>query len=560
MKKISLLLLSLIIAIYGCSSSQQVTKTEKQASQTSEIPQASIDFSTLNEPPEMWHLMDEGNTQFRGISSELTYQTLLKDKSPQQQVIVAVIDGGVDINHEDLKANIWVNEDETPGNGTDDDGNGYVDDVNGWNFIGGSDGENVDNDTFEVTRIYARLHPKYENADTTNFTAEEQVEYELYKKVENEYRYQINNYLQQYNNIQSLEQSMQQGDKILTDYFSGSYTYEEVQELQPQDQQIAFAKNVMRYVLENDIDSMLIADQKKQVYEFMKYGYNPDFSTRDIVGDNYEDKTERYYGNPDVSGPDASHGTHVAGIIGAVRENDIGMNGVANNVRIMAIRTVPDGDERDKDVANAIRYAVENGAHIINMSFGKSYSPYKEVVDEAIQYADENGVLMVHAAGNSSENSDETENYPTDTYGDYLNGSSTANLWLSVGASGWKPDSAFVGNFSNYGDQRVDLFAPGVDIYSTIPNDNYQRNQGTSMAAPVVSGTAALLMAYYPDLTAAQVREIIMKSVKTYPNLEVTVPHKANVEGEMGSFSSLSVSNGVINVYKAFRMAEKMNR
>ncbi len=221
---------------------------------------------------------------------------------------------------------------------------------------------------------------------------------------------------------------MQRADDILNNYFDGSYNYEDVQGLQPQSQQIAFAKNVMSYAMENDIDSTLIAEQKQQIYEFAKYGYNPEFTSRDIVGDDYDDKTERIYGNNDVAGPDASHGTHVAGIIGAVRNNNVGMNGVAGNVRIMPIRAVPNGDERDKDVANAIRYAVDNGADIINMSFGKSYSPYKEVVDQAVKYAEEKGVLMVHAAGNSSENSDEEVSYPTDTYGPDMQGATAQTL------------------------------------------------------------------------------------------------------------------------------------
>lgn len=559
-------LFSLIILFtYGCSTSEQVA-TSEPAKPTDTVeslePDESaemVDFETMTEPPENWHHLDEEQTRFRGISSKLTYENMPANTSPQRQVIVAVIDGGVDINHEDLKANIWVNEDEVPGNNTDDDNNGYTDDVNGWNFIGGADGKNVDNDTFEVTRIYKRLKPTFADADTTSFTTAEEQQYELFKKVKNEYRYQINEQLQRYNNVTSLEQSMAQSDEILSQYFDGSYNLKDVQELKPQDQQQAFAKNVMSYVLENNIDSTLIAEQKKQIYEFAKYGYNPDFSSRTIVGDNYEDKSERYYGNPDVAGPDATHGTHVAGIVGAVRNNEMGMNGVAGNVRIMVVRAVPDGDERDKDVANAIRYAVDNGAHIINMSFGKSYSPYKEEVDNAIQYADKNGVLMVHAAGNSSENTDEEENYPTDAYGDYFDTSDTAQLWLSVGASSWKPDTTFAGGFSNFGDQTVDLFAPGVDIYSTIPDNKYKRNQGTSMAAPVVSGTAALLMSYFPDLNATQVRDIILKSVQKYPDLTVIIPHKANKESRKGEFSDLSVSDGVVNVYNAFRAAEQIS-
>lgn len=543
------LLLALLIAFYGCSTTETFVKPEPPQ------PIDSVDFESMAEPPQDWHQLDAEFTGFRGISSQLLYDEVLSRRSPKQQVVVAVIDGGVDIDHEDLKANIWTNRDEVPANNRDDDQNGYTDDVHGWNFIGGPGGKNVDNDTFEVTRIYARLHPKFSGGDTTNLSPVEQKQFERYKKVKSEYRYQINKLLEQYTNIRSLQQSMQQAQQILDNYYEDSYTYEDLQQLQPRTQQMAFAKNVMTYVMENDIDSTLIADQKKQIYEFAKYGYNPDFSPRHIVGDNYEDKTERYYGNNDVAGPDPSHGTHVAGIIGAVRNNGIGIQGIADRVRIMPVRAVPNGDERDKDVANAIRYAVDNGADIINMSFGKSYSPYKEEVDKAVRYADEHGVLMVHAAGNSSEDSDRITSYPTDTYAD----GSSARLWLSVGASGWKPEENFVGNFSNYGDTTVDLFAPGVDIYSTMPGNEYTRQDGTSMAAPVVSGTAALLMIYYPELTPDRVRSIIMQSVKKYPDQMVTVPHKQDQEPETLQFSKLSVSDGVVNVFNALQAAERIS-
>ncbi|WP_372638790.1 S8 family peptidase [Fodinibius sp.] len=555
MKSRILFFCSVILFFYGCSTSQKIVKP------TPTQPVDSVDFATMLEPPEDWHLLDEDFTQFRGISSELAYEHVLDNRSPEQEVVVAVIDGGVDIEHEDLKENIWVNEDEIPGNGKDDDENGYVDDVHGWNFIGGPDGENVDHDTFELTRIYARLHPKYSDADTTVLNTRERKEYRYYREIAGGYRYEIEKLLNQYDNIQSLEQNMSQADKILTRHFKGTYSYEDVQEMQPQDQQTYFAKNVMNYVMENNIDSTLIADQKEQIYHFAKYGYNPDFSPRHIVGDNYEDKSERYYGNNDVGGPDPTHGTHVAGIIGAIRNNRVGVNGIASNVRLMAVRAVPDGDERDKDVANAIRYAVDNGADIINMSFGKSHSPHKEVVDQAVRYADENGVLMIHAAGNSSENSDRDVSYPTDVLGTQGNGhKGTAGLWLTVGASSWKPNEEFVGEFSNYGDRTVDLFAPGVDIYSTMPDNEYERQQGTSMAAPVVSGAAALLMSYYPGLSPAQIRDVILQSVTTYPDQMVTAPHKANAEPESVSFSELSASDGVLNVFRALQAAQEMSQ
>src|SRR5699024_7241352 len=135
----------------------------------------------------------------------------------------------------------------------------------------------------------------------------------------------------------------------------------------------------------------------------------------------------------------------------------------------------------------------------------------------------------------------------------------TALHWLTVGASSWKPGEEFVGGFSNYGDRTVDLFAPGVDIYSTMPDNEYERQQGTSMAAPVVSGVAALLMSYYPDLSTAQIRDILMQSVTTYPNEMVTIPHKANAEAKTGSFSKLSVSDGVVNVFRALQAAQEMS-
>ncbi len=271
-----------------------------------------------------------------------------------------------------------------------------------------------------------------------------------------------------------------------------------------------------------------------------------------IVGDNYDDINDRYYGNNDVMATDASHGTHVAGIIGAARNNGIGINGVADNVRIMAIRAVPDGDEHDKDIANAIRYAVDNGARVINMSFGKSFSPQKKWVDDAMKYAESKGVLLVHAAGNESTNIDNAENYPSPVY--LENGKHTTN-WISVGASGPTADD-LVASFSNYGKKDVDVFSPGVKIYSTLPGGNaYGNQQGTSMASPVTAGLAALILSYYPELTATQVKEIIQKSVTPAPEIKVFKPSKEGEE-DLVPFSELSKTGGVINAAEALKLAE----
>lgn len=564
-----LILLLIAVFFYSCSTSQQATAPESDPTtkekvkpeEQTEKPKEPIDFSTLEEPPKDWHHLDKQQSQFQGISSQLAYGSILKGKSAKKEIVVAVIDGGVDAEHEDLKNVMWVNEDEVPNNGQDDDQNGYVDDVHGWNFIGGPNGQNVDNDTFELARIYGELHEKFNDVDPTTLNAEMQEQYHYYEKIRSAYASEIRKYYQQYNNIKSFMESLKRARSILDDHFSDSaYTFKDIQALQPMTQQMNFAKYIMTVVEENDIDTTSLGEQKKQVYEFAKYGYNPDFETRQIVGDNYEDKSERIYGNNDVEGPDASHGTHVAGIIAAQRDNQLGMNGVATNTRIMAVRAVPDGDERDKDVANAIRYAVDNGAHIINMSFGKSYSPHKEVVDEAVKYADEHGVLMVHAAGNSSENSDQKESYPTDTYAT-MPSDSAPTLWISVGASSWRPGDELLASFSNYGDETVDVFAPGDDIYSTMPDNEYKFQGGTSMAAPVVSGMAALIMAYYPDLTPQQVRQLILENVTQFPDLEVLIPNQNNPNAtEKEPFAQFSAYDGVVNLQKALQAAEKMTQ
>jgi subtilisin family serine protease len=286
----------------------------------------------------------------------------------------------------------------------------------------------------------------------------------------------------------------------------------------------------------------------------VNYQLNLDYDPRSIVGDDYNNSADRQYGNADVTGPDADHGSHVSGIIGAVRDNNIGIKGVANNVRIMAVRTVPDGDERDKDVANSIRYAVDNGAKVVNMSFGKGYSWDKKAVDEAVKYAMTKDVLLVHAAGNEGKDLEKDVNYPHRTYED---GSGEAKAWIEVGASGFVDDSTLVASFSNYGKTKVDVFAPGVSIYSTTPGSHYANHDGTSMAAPVVTGLAALIREYYPKLTALEVKDIILRSVT-----KVTHPVIITVDGmpKRVSLSDISVTGGVVNAYEALKLAESYKK
>lgn len=314
------------------------------------------------------------------------------------------------------------------------------------------------------------------------------------------------------------------------------------------------AKRIFLELAANGITPEDVEEAKTAYESQIEYGYDMSFNPRPTVGDDYADLEQHSYGNHDVTGPDAGHGTHVAGIIAAERGNNEGVDGIAPEVRIMAIRAVPDGDERDKDVANAIRYAADNGADIINMSFGKAFSPRKRAVDEAVKYADERGVLIIHAAGNNGEDLAVAPSYPNPVY---LDGGRAAN-WIEVGASSWKGADSLAAPFSNYGRDQVDVFAPGVDILSTEPDGEYGRNSGTSMAAPVVSGLAALIMAYYPDLGAADVKRIILES--STKRVDETVVRPGSDSGEEVPFGSLSRTGGIVNAYEALRMAEQLSR
>jgi subtilisin family serine protease len=484
-----------------------------------------------------WQNLDLDLDGVPGTSADRAIRELLAGRTAQRTVVVAVIDGGVDTAHVDLRDALWVNPDETPGNGVDDDGNGYVDDIHGWNFLGGPDGRSVNEEQFEVTRLYAICQtgttPEGYDCDEIGraYREEEQELRDLMLQVD-----QIKGTMDIM--VPMLEQAL--GREELN--------AENVRALYPRDQRVAQAKEIYLQFDANGITPELVNEVADDVTTRLDYGLNPTFDPRGIVGDDPEDGEEREYGNSDVMGPDASHGTHVAGIIAAGRDNGVGMDGIAApHVRVMGVRAVPNGDERDKDVANAIRYAVDEGAHIINMSFGKSFSPDKELVDAAVRYADENGVLLIHAAGNDGANLAEEENFPNRNY---IGGGAASN-WITVGASNSSVDS-LAAPFSNYGAEEVDLFAPGVQVLSTVPDGEWEPQDGTSMAAPVVSGVAALLMAYFPELGAAEVKEVLLESAVRYGGRNTTLPGEP---GTVVPFDSLSATGSVVNAYEAVRRA-----
>lgn len=511
--------------------------------------------------PDNWFNLDPATDKINGVGTERSYKELLKDKK-STTVIVGVLDSGVDFDHEDLKTVMWTNPGEIAGNGIDDDKNGYIDDVHGWNFIGGKDGKNIDTDNLEMTRLVRKLKPKYDGKTEADFTSkQEKTELKYYQTVYADYLANLNTYKGTYDKIKSsIEKcttiNTQAKEQLKVDKIGQA----ELEKYQTTD--TALTRSIVKlsgYFKSGQIsnlDELLVGMNDGYDYykSFVEYNLNLDYDPRSIVGDDYSNSYEKYYGNADCNGPDSFHGTHVAGIIAAARSNSIGMDGVANNVRIMAVRCVPNGDERDKDVANAIRYAVDNGATILNMSFGKKYSWDKKVVDDAVKYAESKGVLLIHAAGNDHLNIDSVTHYPCKKF----EGKGEASNFVDVGALSWKANEKMVAPFSNYGKKTVDVFSPGVEIYSTTPKNGYKDASGTSMAAPVTAGVAAVIKSYFPDLTAKQIKKILVKSsLKTYSEQKVIKPGTKNILIE---FDDLSKNGGIVSLYEAIKMAEKYSK
>lgn len=496
-----------------------------------------------------WQNLDLQHDSVFGISTEKAYNELLKNKK-SKNVIVAVIDSGIDTAHEDLKSVLWVNAKETRGNNKDDDKDHYIDDVNGWNFIGSEKG-NVQYDNLELTRMLRKQQARF---GTLSSVAEDTAGLYEYQQLKSKYDRELAKAKQQLFGMQQFARIL---DSVVAHANKGKLTREDLQQYQPADPQEARMKGILMQELQRYPDAVSFKEKEisggiEHFKEMVDYQLNLSYDPREVVGDDYNDVAQRYYGSSDVTGPDADHGTHVAGIIGAVRNNGLGIEGVADNVSIMVVRAVPNGDERDKDIANAIRYAADKGAKVINMSFGKPYSPDKKAVDEAVKYALSKDVLFIHAAGNDGLNIDSVNVfYPRRNYLD----KGEADAWIEVGASGYADDESLVASFSNYGKNTVDVFAPGVAIYSSVPGSKYDYHDGTSMAAPVVAGLAALIRSYYPKLSAMQVKNIILQSA-------VKVNHPVTVsEGGQPrpvSLSEVCGTGAVVNAYTALKMAAEM--
>lgn len=504
-----------------------------------------------------WQMLDYRNDSVFGAGVNRAYESLLKGKKATP-LIVAIIDMGVDTAHEDLAGHIWTNTKEIPGNGIDDDGNGYVDDIHGWNFLGGKGGKNIVIESYESYREYYRFYK-----DSLGKIARNHFSDSIY--LEKVKKYFLKDSLQQQQTVNALTQvipQMRRADSILkSNLHKDSVFLRDISGYHPSDTaNMQVKKNTQMYFRKFGItEDMSLGQFILEAEEYLEssriklnqLSSDPNAQRREIVGDDINDINDKHYGNNNVSAGNTDHGTHVAGIIAASRLNGKGMDGIDDQVYIMVLRAVPDGDERDKDVALAIRYAVDNGARIVNMSFGKSFSPGKKWVDDAVRYAGDHDVLLIHAAGNENLNIDSVAHFPNP---DYVKSGNRSELFLTVAANSGGPDSLILARFSNYGKKEVDLFAPGVKIYSTLPSNQYASWSGTSMAAPVVTGVAALIMEYYPVLSARQVKYILMHSVMHLPDNQVKWP----AGGKTVDFSQLSVAGGIVNAYNALQMAAQM--
>ncbi|MGM0648322.1 MAG: S8 family serine peptidase [Bacteroidota bacterium] len=499
--------------------------------------------------PPWYFSMHSDSMAATGIDSA---HILLSNILPEE-VTVAVIDAGVDITHLDLRKNIWVNEDEIPNNQIDDDQNGYIDDVHGWNFLGNAEGENLQGAAYEYVRIYDTLRHEFDSARLQEIPYGTDKNADLYREASEFYHNQLQEYHKTLSFYSNIIEGYREAGKVLNKHFDdANYSYDDIVSIDSDRPDIRWAQRYHKKLKDEGLSRGKAEKQVRIIQSVLSTKLNPDYHPRELIGDQVRDITDSIYGNADVNGGTASHGTAVAGIIGA-SWNNIGIKGIAPRVKIMPIRAVPGGDEWDKDIALAIRYAVDNGADIINGSFGKMTSPDKDMVDQAIRYAERHDVLIVLGAGNDHKNNDIKPNYPNRFYSD----NTEAGNVIVVGASTRESGENLAASFSNYGQQQVDIFAPGVDIQGLNEGNRFRKVSGSSAAAPVVAGVAALIKAYYPDVSAVTIKEIIMETAQDYSQQQVIVPGSDTIKFP---FSRLCVSGGIINAFKAISEVKKRYR
>ena len=533
-KSLKILAVSALISLtfYGCGSGAPIISTPVENIDTTPLKEVELSEEELKS----WAHLDLITDTVPGMSVNKAYSEIIKNKKGTK-VIVAVIDSGIDIDHEDLSSVIWTNKNEIPNNGKDDDNNGYIDDIHGWNFLGTGYDEQL-----EYVRLLASgdtNHPRYNEAKA---------------QLDKEYQKALGSK----NRIEQIYQQVNTADKAIAKHLQKDiYTRDEVNAIKTENQELKQHVSLIKQMYAFGFDSVTeikneINDDILYYTERLNYHFNKDFSGRK-TGDNPDDFTQIIYGDNNVKHVKSAedHGTHVAGIIAAKRNNGKGIDGVANNVEIMAIRVVPNGDEYDKDVYLAIKYAIDNGAKVINTSFGKDYSPHSDKVREAIAYASQNDVVIVNAAGNDKQDLDKKDTFPNDAVG---TGKEVSNTFITVGALYPKYGSEMIASYSNYGKVNVDIFAPGSKIYSTVPENNYDNMNGTSMASPAVAGIAALIRSQYPKLSAAQVKQVILESGLPLKAKVMVGGNSSNIK----SFDALCTSGKIANAYNALILASRI--
>ncbi|CAM1367335.1 S8 family serine peptidase [Tenacibaculum xiamenense] len=538
-------LLFVLISLYGCSCQRNLSYISYKSGKK-KIKLTENEYKN-------WQHKDIQLDTIPGISLDRAYSEILRGKKGKE-VVVAVIDTKLDIHHDELKDNIWTNKKEIPSNGIDDDKNGYIDDINGWNFLGTLQGKDILYQNSEITRIVRAYKDKYENKDKNGLSEKQLEEYKMYKRVRGIY----------YSEAKKAKANMKYFDSISIVYVKAKqelkerfnkekYMPDELDSIQKLNPELEGMIKVLKYAQRNNFTE----DKFKRYYKYYKnlitYGYNVSYNEREGLNENSEDIEDSIYGNNIVFGDvPFQHSTSVSGLLAASRANNLEVKGVSDNIKILPVVMVATGDEYDKDVALAIRYAVDNGAKIINMSWGKRFSLHSDWVIDAVKYAKENDVLLIHGAGNEATNTDEEDFYPIDN----VAGKEFVDNFIVVGASSYSLDKNLIARFSNYGKENVDVFAPGNYLYTTDVNNKFKYNSGTSLATPLVSGVAGLIFSYYPDLTSAEVKNIILNSGVEY-SIMVKVPRE---KGKEMPFNQMSKSGKIINAFNALKLAGEVSK
>lgn len=511
----------------------------------------------------------------------------LKDKKIKKRPVVAIIGTGLDIEHEDLKDAIWKNPKEKKINGKDNDKNGYIDDIHGWNFLGGKDGTVMEKTMEEGDREFIRLFDKgygkyfYDGENFYQMINDKKTKVPAPDNM-NEYRYYVNRVLSEsriagsYGGYQ-LSYLIRDYGKHFDRMMRAKYPNQELTQKEfgicydpkaaKRDSlsEVAFMIYIMGFtvsqtdswdVVHNAIKSGDQITMAKEEYEKAMQQYGND-GRKEIVGDNYLDLNDYKYGNNVLLTSDAFAGTMLGGIIAANRENDWGMNGIMDKAELMTLRVkANEGEPYLKDVVLAIRYAVDNHADIIMLPQQATLYPdnQKKWVDEALKYAESKGVLVVVPTREYSVDMAKMEFYPNR----WMTGEKELTNLMIVASSDKNGNPSMS---SNYGAKEVDLFAPGTDVYSSYTGDTYQKASGAGLAAAATVGVAALIKAYYPELSGSQIRNLLIKSVTSRADAEVEkgIRVKDRVTQDLFLFGDLCLSKGILNAYNAVIAADKMS-